>query len=196
MCNTSNSRPISQTNVACKIIKRVVIVDVLVNLFNNNILTMQQHGFLSRRSTNLIESLSDWSLAIEDRHRVNVAYINLIKAFDVANYRKLVCTLNLLCFERNLLNWIACFGTGCTQKTRLGYSCSASRNVTSDVLKGRCLGPLLFLPHINDVINLTHEGVVTQLYPGDIKLYGVAQSDMDELRLLNRFDNLMAWCLP
>ena len=47
------------------------------------LITNQQHGFLSKRSTvtNLLYCLNDWTCAIMNRHSVAVAYIDFQKAF-------------------------------------------------------------------------------------------------------------------
>ena len=44
-------------------------------------LTQNKHGFMSGHSTcmKLLESLNDWTLAIEDRECVMVAYIDFSK---------------------------------------------------------------------------------------------------------------------
>jgi hypothetical protein len=75
-CN--NYRPISLTCIACKIMKRIVASEVLRYLRVNNIITKEQHGFLARRSTstNILETLNDWTLAIKDKRAVVVAYID------------------------------------------------------------------------------------------------------------------------
>ena len=59
--NPSNYRPISLTCTACKIMERVVVSQMLSYLHTHKLITNQQHGFLSKRSTttNLLETLQD-----------------------------------------------------------------------------------------------------------------------------------------
>ena len=69
----SNCRPISPICIASKIIKRVV-VNLLTYLRHCNLISKQQHGFLSCKSstTNILESLADWTLTLKNRHLVDI----------------------------------------------------------------------------------------------------------------------------
>jgi hypothetical protein len=55
--------------------ERIVASEMLRYLRVNNKITKEQHGFLARRSTstNLLETLNDWTLAIKDKRAVVVA---------------------------------------------------------------------------------------------------------------------------
>jgi len=63
--------------VVSNIMERVISKRILEHLSTNQLLSSAQHGFVSKRSTctNLLESLNDWSLTIQDGHSVTVAYI-------------------------------------------------------------------------------------------------------------------------
>jgi len=65
--------------------ERVVVLDLITYLQSNNLINKQQLGFLKKRctATNLLESLSDWTLNIENGRRQAVAYIDFDKAFDI-----------------------------------------------------------------------------------------------------------------
>jgi hypothetical protein len=80
--SVSNYRPISLTCLASKIMECIVANDLLEFLRWHNAISKQQHGFLLRRSTstNLLETLSDWTLAIRDKNSICVAYIDYAKA--------------------------------------------------------------------------------------------------------------------
>jgi hypothetical protein len=64
---------------------RVVVTQLLTYLHDSCLITKQRNGFLARRSTltNLIESLSDWVLSIENKMASNVICIGFTKAFDL-----------------------------------------------------------------------------------------------------------------
>jgi len=80
----ADNHPISLTCVPCKRIERIIAKHIFAHLTENNLLSSARHGFISGRSTcsNLLESLNDWILAIEDKERVLVAYIDFRKAFE------------------------------------------------------------------------------------------------------------------
>ena len=73
--DVSNYRPISLTCVTCKIMEKVIIRRMLCYLYKHCLISKEQYGFLSGRSTtlNLLDALSDWTLAINNRHSVAVA---------------------------------------------------------------------------------------------------------------------------
>jgi len=62
--SVANYRPISLTCVACKLMERVIVNEMLCFLRMHGLITKHQHGFLSGRSTtsNLLETLNDWTL--------------------------------------------------------------------------------------------------------------------------------------
>ena len=109
--DVSNYRPISLTCVFCKIMERV-IVSVMSDYFQRHgLISKQQHGFLSKRSTttNLLETLNEWTLALNDKASVVTAYIDYSKAFDVVSHNKLLYKLAAYGISGNLLKWIESF---------------------------------------------------------------------------------------
>jgi hypothetical protein len=65
---------------------------VLDFLLLHNKISKQQHGFLARHSTcsQLIESVNDWTLALNVKHDVDVIYVDFCKAFDSVVHSKLL----------------------------------------------------------------------------------------------------------
>ena len=63
-----NYRPISQTSIFCKLFERTIVAEITEYLFKHKLLSPQQHGFLTKRSTltNLLESTNDWSITIDN----------------------------------------------------------------------------------------------------------------------------------
>jgi len=62
----------------------------------NDLLSCTQHGFLKGRSTctNLIEAANDWTLAVQNRKSVTIAYIDFSRAFDTVSHDKLFYRLH------------------------------------------------------------------------------------------------------
>jgi ribonuclease P/MRP protein subunit RPP40 len=172
-----------------------MVLDITSYLYGQHLITKQQHGFLNKRSktTNLLESVNDWSLAINNHKNVTVAYIDYAKAFDTVCHSKLICKLSALGISGNLLLWIKNFLSGRTQRTRIGSTCSEEQALTSGVIQGSCLGPLLFLIYINDVVSLFDKSVSCKLYADDIKLYTVISTNNDCLCLQRNLDLLYEW---
>ena len=69
----SNYRPVSLTSVSSKLMERVIVINLLgLNYLSvHKLISKELHGFLARRSTtsNLLESLNDWSLCVENGKR-------------------------------------------------------------------------------------------------------------------------------
>src|SRR5664279_2488391 len=192
----SNYRPISLTSVACKIMERIIVADLLDYLRTNNAISNQQHGFLSGKSTstNLLEALNDWTLAIKDKKAVTVAYIDYQKAFDAVSHSKLLIKLGAYGITGNVLKWIGCFLANRTQQTRVGSALSDIGSLISGVVQGSVIGPLLFLLFINDVVPLlTDEHCACKLYADDLKLYTTLQLTEDATILQTKLDDLCMW---
>jgi len=71
--------------------ERVITRDILIYLRRHNIISKQQHGFLSGRSTtnNVLETFNDWTLALNNGKSVCIANVDFAKAFD--SVCKLLC---------------------------------------------------------------------------------------------------------
>ena len=98
---------------------------------------MQQHGFLSRHSTvtNLLQSVNDWTLALNNRQNVAIAYVDYAKAFDVVIHVKLLHKLAAYGIAGDLLAWIRAFLTGRSQCTRINKSYSQYTHIESGVVQ-------------------------------------------------------------
>ena len=193
--DTNNYRPISLTCICCKIMESIMKDEVLKHLSKNKLISTQQHGFLSKRSTvtNLLDSLNDWTITIKDSHSVDVAYIDYRKAFDSVCHSKLLAKLRGYGFGTNLINWIFAYLTDRTQTTCINGHLSSSGRVVSGVPQGSVLGPILFLLYINDVIDIFDHEVEARLFADDLKLYSSITSDSDSIRLQINLQQLEQW---
>ena len=68
-------------------------------------------------------------------------------------------------------------------------------NITSGVVQGSCLGPILFLLYINDLSSVFTDNVCVKLYADDVKLYTrvKASSENDVPTLQTDIDKLAKW---
>jgi len=111
-------------------------------------------------------------LSLKHKENIVAAYIDYAKAFDsVFSHEKLCCKLQAYGLRGNLLAWLRNFLTGRMQRTKVGHSLSSSVPVVSGVIQGSCLGPLLFVLYINDVVALFDQSCNCKLYADDLKLY-------------------------
>jgi len=69
-----NYRPIALTSVFCKLMERVISTEILRYCKRYGLISEQQHGFPSKRSTvtNLLSGHNDWTSAISNHNAVAV----------------------------------------------------------------------------------------------------------------------------
>jgi len=89
-------------------------------------ITKQQHGFLSKHSTcsQLIESVNDWTLALNARHCVDVVSVDFSKAFDCVVHSKFISKLQSYGIGGPLLAWISYLLSNRTQAVKDGRQLS------------------------------------------------------------------------
>ena len=156
----------------------------------------QQNGFLKRHSTstNLLESINDWSIAISNRNSVNIAYIDYKSAFDCVSHPKLLIKLSSYGIYGNLYLWISSFLSSRTQTVKINSVLSSPCAVVSGVPQGSVLGPLLFNVFINDVTDNLDASATAKLFADDIKLY-TSFSNVSPSILQSQHDIIQAWSL-
>jgi hypothetical protein len=169
-----NYRPISLTSVICKIMERVIKDEILAYLETHRLLSENQHGFRTGRSTTtqLLSCLNQWTDAINSGDfYVDVAYLDYRKAFDSVVHSKLLAKLSAFGISGELLNFCAAFLSGRTQRVQIGDTLSEPMCVKSGVPQGSVLGPLFFIMYIDDI---DHRDIVKSsdilMYADDTKL--------------------------
>ena len=122
----SNYRPIALTCTCCKILESIISGELNDYLFEHNLISKTQHGFLKCHSTttNLLESLHDWTLSLSNHKSVIIATIDFQRAFDSISHSKLIHKLKSYGISGNLLFWLQSFLTARTQCVRVGSALS------------------------------------------------------------------------
>ena len=171
----SNYRPISLLSIAGKVMESIIADAMLKFLYDHNLISKDQFGFLSKRSTGLqlLSCLNDWTRAVRDKHPVDVVYIDYAKAFDTVCHEKLLIKLRAYGFGYELLNWLKEYLANRRQRVCVDDSFSDYSFVKSGVPQGGSLSPLLFLIYINDLPAYVGDSATTRMFADDTKIYCV-----------------------
>ena len=123
--------------------------------------------------------------------KTDLILLDFSKAFDKVNNLKLLYKLSCVVVKGNTINWIQSFLIGRTQTIVLDGESSEKVKVTSGVLQGSVLGPLLFLLYINDL----PENIQSQfrLFADDTAVYLTVTNMQDSQVLQSDMESLQHW---
>ena len=192
----ANYRPISLTCTCCRVMERIINVQLINYLLSNSLITKHQHGFLLKHSTcsNLLETVNDWTLALDNRLNTDVIYIDFQKAFDSVSHPKLLSKLTSYNIRGNLFAWITAFLDHRSQQVKISNYLSNSIFITSGVPQGSVLGPTLFLLYINDLTDgFANLNCAIKLYADDAKLYCSYKLGDYSATLVKALEHLTEW---
>ena len=79
------------------------------------------------------------------------------------------------------------------QCTKVGPALSSYSDVCSGVVQRSCLGPLLFVLYINDIVDIFSKSIISKRYANDLKLYTTLQTDDDYDALHRGLTELEKW---
>lgn len=192
--SVTNYRPIALTSTCCKLLEHVIHKHITVFLNTHSILSTAQHGFRRGFSTatQLVETVHDFAVGINDRKQTDVIFIDFAKAFDKISHIKLMIKLRAIVKNVKLCNWIQSYLTSRYQYVIFKNSPSKMVPVTSGVPQGSVLGPLLFLLYVNDIVD-EHETKI-RLYADDCLIYSTVDSLQDQINLNSKLNNVIQWC--
>ena len=122
-------------------------------------------------TSNLLEALNDWTIHLTNKQLTNVVYFDFSKAFETVSHVNVFEKLKAVDLTGNLSKWVIDFLSWRTQRTRVGAAYSEAIAMASSIVQGSCIGPILFLIYVNDVVDCFDKEIVCSLYTVDIKLY-------------------------
>ena len=194
--DVSNFRPISTLTVFNKIFEKILHSRLTRFLSQHNVLTDCQYGFRKKSNTclaifnlifDIIQSLSNKAYSV-------CLFLDQRKAFDVIIKNILLPKLNHYGIRNNLLALFDSYLTGREQYVVCNGVSSSVRPITTGVPQGSCLGPLLFIIFINDIVSLP--GLKSILFADDAAFYCESDSFEGAVTQVQHFiTSLSRWLL-
>ena len=117
--------------------------------------------------------------------------LDFSKAFDKVSHRHLLLKLEHHGVRGPTLSWIGDFLTNRTQRVMIEGTLSEAAPVTSGVLQGSVLGPLLFLCYINDLPACVSSHI--RLFDDDCLLYRTINAQHDTVILQEDLNTSQQW---
>ena len=93
----------------------------------------------------LMESMNDWTSAVQDKHAVTIAHIDFSRAFDSVSHDKLFARLYEYGIRGQLLGWLKTFLITAHTKPELVLHCQVLPCLLSGVVQGSGIGPVMFI---------------------------------------------------
>ncbi len=193
--DVTNYRPISLTNVFCKLMEKLVRKKVVDYLDTNALISPFQSGFRSGHSTlsQLLLAHSKYVESFNNRACIDAVYTDLSKAFDSISHTKLLVKLYAYGVNSNVCCWIQNFLSNRHQRVIVNDSLSGWLECSSGVPQGSVLGPILFLIYINDLPDCVQHSDIF-LYADDAKIMKCINSKLDCILFQQDIDSVVDWC--
>jgi hypothetical protein len=159
--NADNYRPISVLPIINKIVERVIHRRLLSFCCDHlKLLYSHQFGFRERSNTAnaALELCSMIQKGVDEKKIVSVVFMDLKKAFDIVDHEILLEILEKYGIRGIALDLFRSYLSDRLQIVKVGNSRSTQKAISSGVVQGSCLGPLLYLLFINAIGSLKTHG--------------------------------------
>ena len=187
-------RPISLSDVACKILERLIVDQIKTFWMQNNLICHEQHGFIPCRSTvsNLLVCDSVISDLLNDDHACDVILLDFARAFDKVSHTIAVQKLAGIGIRGQPLEWVANYLSARTQAVSYCGVLSEAISVTSGVIQGSVIGPMLFVAFINDLPSQVSNCDLI-LFADDSKAVGKSDTEKDHALMQADLNAIGSW---
>ena len=183
-CSPSQYRPISLLSVMSKLFESVINKAVISHLDRNKLLSDNQYGFRSSRSTADILTVITHrvSEALDKGRETRTVALDISKAFDRVWHKGLLHKLSSYGISGDVLAIIKSFLSDRSLRVVVNGQTSEAHKINAGVPQGSLLGPTLFLLFINDLPDHIITSFV-DIYADDTTMYGSTAEDLSDCDL-------------
>jgi ribonuclease HI len=202
--NLSSYRPVCLMSVVAKMAERLITCRLRYDLESRGILSPNQSGFRSGRSTAdpLLRLISDIQGGLNrpaPAHRTVAALIDLSRAFDKVCHQKLLLEFKVLEIPSCYAKWYQGFLSHRMYRVRYGDSESGYCRFANGVPQGSVSGPLLFIIFVNSLSvllsTLESEGLRHHLLADDTTIWNTNNNIGSIKDVIQKgLDVIVGWC--
>ena len=180
-CSPSQYRPISLLSVMSKLFESVINKAVISHLDRHKLLSDNQYGFRSSRSTADILTVITHrvSEALDHGRETRTVALDISKAFDRVWHKGLLHKLSSYGISGDVLGIIESFLSDRSLRVVVNGQTSEAHKINAGVPQGSLLGPTLFLLFINDLPDHIISSFV-DIYADDTTMYGCTADDLSD----------------
>lgn len=190
-------RPVAVSSNIIKIFDMIINTKLTTQLYNNNLLSKSQYGFVSGHSceTLLIDFMSLLYSAFENKKTrcVDVILLDLSSAFDKVIHSSLINKMSDLTIDSKIVNTVREELTDRWQYVACNGYVSQKSSVSSGVIQGGIMSPALFNVYVADLNErIVHSGLFQ--YADDTMLVKTITSKEDVALLQRDLNTLFFTC--
>lgn len=180
--NAEDYRPVNMLPTLEKLIETVVKNQLMSFIEENNILSKFQSAYRVRHSceTALNLVMAKWKEINANGEIILAVFLDLKRAFETIDRKRLIRKLKLLGFSSKALEWFDSYLSRRSQRTKVNGCVSDCIQNELGVPQGSVLGAILFVLYINDLPSHL-KNVFVNLFADDTLIY-LHGSNIDVMR--------------